>query len=53
MAFQLSVYPNQHSSDLGIGTREEKRKPRIIKLIVLNFRHAIVRIIAEENLKTV
>ena len=29
MAFQLSVYPNQYSSDLEIGTREEKRKPRI------------------------
>ena len=52
MTFQLSVYPNQYSSDFRDWYARRKKKAQN-KLIVLNFRHAIVRIIAEENLKTV
>ena len=53
MAFQLSVYPNQYSSDFRDCRYARRKKKAQNKLIVLNFRHAIVRIIAEENLKTV
>ena len=52
MAFQLSVYPHQYSSYFRDWYARRKKKTQN-KLIVLNFWHAIVRIIAEENLKTV